>query len=87
MSSSWKIPALIAGGKADVMITEISEFGYYTKRDKRLAAPLIARSFSSGKIGVLMNKNSPELLEAVNSFLKKQEQNGRLHELRNKYIY
>lgn len=82
-----EIPALIAEGKADVMITEMAEAGYYTKRDKRLAAPLIARPFSSGKIGVLMNKNSPELLDAVNSFLEAQEQNGRLNELRSKYIY
>ena len=82
-----EIPALIADGKADVMITEMAEAGYYTKRDKRLAAPLITKPFSSGKIGVLMNKNSPELLDFVNSFLKTQEQNGRLNELRNKYIY
>ena len=82
-----EIPALIAEGKADVMITEMAEAGYYTKRDKRLAAPLITRPFSSGQIGVLMNKNSPELLDAVNSFLEVQEQNGRLDALRNKYIY
>ena len=78
---------MIAEGKADVMITEMAEAGYYTKRDNRLAAPLITRPFSSGQIGALMNKNSPELLDCVNAFLEIQEQNGRLNELRNKYIY
>ena len=71
----------------DATITEMAEAGYYTKRDKRLAAPLITRPFSSGQIGALMNKNSPELLDCVNSFLEIQELNGRLNELRHKYIY
>ncbi|MBQ7577339.1 MAG: transporter substrate-binding domain-containing protein [Synergistaceae bacterium] len=79
-----EIPALIAEGKADVMITEMAEAGYYTKRDKRLAAPLITKPFSSGKIGVLMSKNSPELRDFVNSFLEMNT--GRLDELRQKYI-
>ena len=82
-----EIPSLIATGKADVMITEMAEAGYYSKRDKRLAAPLIAKPFSSGRIGMLINRNSPELLDYVNSFLETSEKNGRLHELRNKYIY
>ena len=79
-----EIPALIAEGKADVMITEMAEAGYYSKRDKRLAAPLITKPFSSGEIGVLMNKNSSELLDFVNSFL--EENSSRLDELRHKYI-
>ena len=86
-SVNEEIPALIAEGKADVMITEMAEAGYYSKRDKRLAAPLITKPFSSGKIGVLMNKNSPELLEFVNLFLENEEKSNRLNELRNKYIY
>ena len=80
-----EIPALIAEGKADVMITEMAEAGYYSKRDKRLAAPLIAQPFSSGEIGVLMNNNSSGLLDFVNSFL--EENSSRLHELRHKYIH
>ncbi len=80
-----EIPALIAEGKADVMITEMSEAGYYSKRDKRFAAPLITKPFSSGKIGVLMNRNSTELLDFVNSFL--EGHSGRLNELKHKYIY
>ena len=80
-----EIPELIAQGKADVMITEMAEAGYYTKRDKRLAAPLMTKPFSSGQIGVLINKNSPELLDFVNSFL--EENSSRLDELKQKYIY
>ena len=80
-----EIPELIAEGKADVMITEMAEAGYYSKRDKRLAAPLITKPFSSGQIGILMSKNSPELLDFVNSFL--EGNSSRIDELKQKYIY
>ena len=44
-----EIPALIADGKADVMITEMAKAGYYTKRDKRLTAPLNYKTFLIGQ--------------------------------------
>ena len=51
-----EIPALIAEGAADVMITEITEAPYYVKTDTRLAAPLLNAPFTHGEIGVLMQK-------------------------------
>lgn len=82
-----EIPALIAAGEADVMITEMSEAGYYASRDPRLAAPLIDEPFSRGQIGALMNAGSEDLLEYVNDFLAREEASGRLDELRATYIY
>lgn len=82
-----EIPALIAAGEADVMITEMSEAGYYASRDARLAAPLIDEPFSRGQIGALMNAGSEDLLAYVNDFLAREEASGRLDELRELYIY
>ena len=82
-----EIPALIAEGEGDVMITETSEAGYYVSRDPRLAAPLIDEPFSHGVTGALMNADSEDLLAYVNDFLAREEASGRLDELRVTYIY
>ena len=81
------IPGLIAEGRADIMITEIMEAGYYVGQDKRLAAPLINEPFTKGQLGILMPKESEDLLEYVNEFLEKERISGRLDELADKYIY
>lgn len=82
-----EIPALVAEGEADVMITEIMEAGYYVGQDERLAAPLIYEPFTHGQLGALMPKGSEELLEYVNAFLKEEQESGRLDELAQEYIY
>ena len=82
-----EIPALIAEGAADIMITEIMEAGYYTALDSRLAAPLIREPFTRGQLGVLMPKGSEDLLDFVNRFLADEKASGRLDELAETYIY
>ena len=82
-----EIPALIAAGEADIMITEIMEAGYYVGRDDRLAAPLIHEPFTRGELGVLMPRGSEDLLEWVNAFLEEERSSGRLEELADEYIY
>ena len=81
------IPALIADGAADIMITEIMEAGYYVRQDSRLAAPLIREPFTRGQLGALMPKGSEDLLEYVNDFLARERASGRLDELADEYIY
>ena len=81
------IPGLIAEGRADIMITEIMEAGYYVGQDERLAAPLINEPFTKGQLGILMPKESEDLLEYVNEFLEKERISGRLDELADKSIY
>jgi len=76
-----EIPGLVASGKADVMITEILEAGYYVSRDPRLAAPLLNRPFTHGELGFLLPPGSESLLEFVNSFIAKERESGRLDEL------
>ncbi|MBR2233095.1 MAG: transporter substrate-binding domain-containing protein [Prevotella sp.] len=80
-----EIPALIAEGKADVMITEITEAPYYVQSDTRLAAPLLNEPFTHGEIGVLMQKGQEDLLQMVNNTIQKMKSDGTLRRLHEKY--
>ena len=80
-----EIPSLIADGKADVMITEITEAPYYVQTDSRLAAPLLNVPFTHGEIGVLMRKGQDDLLVLVNGVIRRMKADGSLQRLREKY--
>ena len=80
-----EIPLLIAEGKADVMITEITEAPYYVKNDSRLAAPLLTSPFTRAYIGVLMRKGQEDLLLLVNSVIRRMKADGSLRRLHDKY--
>ena len=80
-----EIPSLIAEGKADVMITEITEAPYYVRTDPRLAAPLQNEPFTHGKIGVLMQQGQEDLLQMVNSIIRQMKADGSLRRLHEKY--
>ena len=80
-----EIPSLVAEGKADVMITEITEAPYYVKTDTRLAAPLLNDPFTHGKIGVLMRKGQEDLMDVVNTTIRKMKSDGTLRRLHEKY--
>lgn len=76
-----EIPQLIAEGKADIMVTEVTEAPYYVKTDKRLAAPLIATPFTNSNIGILMPKGQDDLLQFVNSVIARMKEDGTLRQL------
>ena len=80
-----EIPKLIAEGKADVMITEITEAPFYVQTDPRLAAPLINEPFTHGEIGVLMRKGQEDLLQLVNDVIRQMKSDGSLRLLHEKY--
>lgn len=80
-----EIPTLVAEGKADVMITEITEAPYYVHTDARLAAPLLNAPFTHGEIGVLMRKGQESLLQMVNNFIRQMKTDGYLRKLHKKY--
>jgi len=80
-----EIPALVAEGVADVMITEITEAPYYVHTDARLAAPLLNTPFTHGKIGVLMQKGQEDLLQTVNNVIRQMKADGSLRKLHEKY--
>ena len=80
-----EIPALVAEGAADVMITEITEAPYYVQTDTRLAAPLLNAPFTHGEIGVLMQKGQDDLLQMVNNVIRQMKSDGSLRKLHEKY--
>ena len=80
-----EIPARVAEGEADVMITEITEAPYYVQTDKRLSAPLLNEPFTHGEIGVLMQKGQDDLLQMVNNTLHEMKADGTLRQLHEKY--
>lgn len=80
-----EIPSLVAEGEADVMITEITEAPYYAKTDTRLAAPLLNEPFTHGMIGVLMRKGQEDLMDVVNTTIRKMKSDGTLRRLHEKY--
>ena len=80
-----EIPKLIAEGKADVMITEITEAPYYVQTDPRLAAPLLNEPFTHGEIGVLMRKGQEDLLQLVTNVIRQMKSDGSLRLLHEKY--
>ena len=80
-----EIPSLVAEGKADVMITEITEAPYYVQADSRLAAPLLSKPFNHGEIGILMRKGQDDLLQVVNDIIRKMKRNGTFRRLKKEW--
>ena len=80
-----EIPTLVAEGKADVMITEITEAPYYVQTDTRLAAPLLNAPFTHGEIGVLMQQGQEDLMQIVNNVIRQMKSDGSLRKLHEKY--
>lgn len=80
-----EIPNQVAEGNADVMIIEITEAPWYVQNDSRLAAPLLDKPFTRGHIGVLMRKGQEDLLELVNTTIRKMKADGSLKALHEKY--
>ena len=79
------IPAQVAEGAADVMVTEILEAPWYVKTDARLAAPLLAEPFTHGEIGALMRRGQDDLLGLVNEVIREMKADGSLRSLHEKY--
>ena len=80
-----EIPNQVAEGHADVMITEITEAPWYVQNDSRLAAPLLDKPFTRGRIGVLMRKGQDDLMDVVNTTIRQMKADGRLKALHEKY--
>jgi len=80
-----EIPNQVAEGKADMMITEITEAPWYVQNDTRLAAPLLSQPFTHGEIGVLMRKGQDDLLGIVNGVISQMKRDGTLRQLHEKY--
>ena len=81
-----EIPALVAEGKADVMITETMEARRYVRDDARLAAPLIDSPFTKNQFGIMMQKGDQDFLNFINFFMEEKKMDGTLDKLEEQYI-
>ncbi len=81
-----EIPALIAEGKADIMITEVVEANHYVRLDNRLAAPMVDRPFTLHSCGALMMKGDQEFLNYINFVFAELRMNGTMAKLEEKYL-
>lgn len=81
-----EIPGLVGEGKADVMITETMEARRYARDNPNVAAPLVDQPFTKNHFGVLMHKSYPNLLRAVNEWMRMIKANGTMAAWEKKYI-
>lgn len=81
-----EIPGLVGEGKADVMITETMEAVRYVKDNPKVAAPLVNKPFTENHFGVLMPKDQPELLKAVNDWMAGIKSDGTMDKWEKQYI-
>ena len=81
-----EIPARIAEGEADVMITEVVEANHYVRLDKRLAAPMVDRPFTIHSCGALMMKGDQEFLNYINFVFAELRADGTMAKLEEKYL-
>lgn len=81
-----EIPGLVGEGKADVMITETMEAVRYVKDNPKVAAPLVDKPFTQNHFGVLMKKDYPDLLKAVNDWMAGIKADGTMDKWENQYI-
>ena len=80
-----EIPELVAEGRADAMVTEVTEAPWYVRHDPRLAAPLLDRPFTRGEIACLLPRGREELLGEVNKAIQAMKADGTLRRLHGKY--
>ena len=81
-----EIPGLVGEGKADVMITETMEASRYVKDNPKVAAPLVDKPFTENHFGVLMPKDHPDLLKAVNDWMAGIKSDGTMDKWEAEYI-
>jgi len=81
-----EIPGLVGEGMADIMITETMEARRYAKDNPKVAAPLVDKPFTENHFGVLMQKDYPCLLEAVNKWMASIKADGTMDKWETAYI-
>ena len=81
-----EIPGLVGEDKADVMITETMEAVRYVKDNPKVAAPLVDKPFTENHFGVLMSKECPSLLKAVNDWMAGIKADGTMEKWYTQYI-
>ena len=82
-----EIPALIAEGKGDVMITETYEALLYAKKDPRLHAAFIDKPLTKANtLGFMIQNNDPDFVRIMNFLWETMELRGELEACTAKWL-
>jgi cyclohexadienyl dehydratase len=82
-----EIPALIADGTGDVMITETYEALNYAKKDSRLFAAFIDKPLTKvNTLGFMIQKDDPDFARLVNFAWNLLELRGQIKNIENKWL-
>lgn len=84
-TDNLKIPELVAGGKADVMLTDNVEARLAGRRDPRLEAVSPDHPWTSESLGLMTRRDDQAFVNWLNLFLYQAEADGRLQRLREKW--
>lgn len=88
LDKNAEIPALIAEGKGDVMITETAEAIQYSKADKRLYAAFLDNPLTPyNYMGFMMPTNDADFTRVMNYIWNLLELRGELQNSENKWLH
>jgi len=79
------IPAAVATGEVDVMITDTVEAIYYASLDQRLGAPKIREKWIPAEKSYLIQDRQTEVLDVMNLWMNSYEGKERIEELKEKW--
>ncbi|AFS70310.1 transporter substrate-binding domain-containing protein [Exiguobacterium antarcticum] len=79
------IPAAVATGEVDVMITDTVEAIYYASLDTRLGAPKISEKWIPAEKSYLVQDRQTEVIDVMNLWMNSYEGSERIQELKEKW--
>lgn len=79
------IPAAVAVGEVDVMITDTVEAIYYASLDMRLGAPKIKEKWIPAEKSYLIQDRQTEVLDVMNLWMNSYEGKQRIEQLKEKW--
>jgi cyclohexadienyl dehydratase len=86
IEDNMAIPALVAKGELDLMVSENVEVKKYAAKDPRLAGIFVEQPLTRDTGGYLFRKEDRELLDFVNLWLSNAKVNGTLEKMRAKWL-
>ncbi|WP_432738241.1 transporter substrate-binding domain-containing protein [Maridesulfovibrio sp. FT414] len=85
--SNLAIPAAVADGKVDVMITDSVEAIFYAATNPALAAPMLDNLFTRSQLGYLMPAGDSRLQDTVNFMMDEMILKGEMDQLKSLYLH
>nr|WP_251132083.1 MULTISPECIES: transporter substrate-binding domain-containing protein [unclassified Exiguobacterium] len=80
------IPAAVATGEVDVMITDTVEAVHYASLDERLGAPKITEKWIPAEKSYLVRERQPDVLDVMNLWMNSYEGSQEIDALKEKWL-